>query len=96
MLRAMGDIGPADADLQLRIGVASGPLVGGVIGRQRILFDVWGDTVNVASRLQSTGVAGRIHVAESTRNLLADAWQFENREPIDIKGIGLMTTFLVR
>lgn len=96
MLRAMGDIGPADADLQLRIGVASGPLVGGVIGRQRILFDVWGDTVNVASRLQSTGVAGRIHVAESTRNLLADAWQFENREPIDIKGIGLMTTYLVR
>ncbi len=96
MLRAMGDMRPADADLALRIGVASGSLVGGVIGRQRILFDVWGDTVNVASRLQSTGVAGRIHIAESTRNLLADAWRFEERRPSDIKGIGLTTTYLVR
>jgi class 3 adenylate cyclase len=52
-----------DAPLQLRIGLASGPLVGGVIGQQRILFDLWGDTVNTASRMQSSGVPGRIHVA---------------------------------
>jgi class 3 adenylate cyclase len=57
---------------------------------------VWGDTVNVASRLQSTGVAGRIHVAESTRRHLSNAWQFEERAPIDIKGIGFTTTYLVR
>ena len=95
MLRAMREMPPTDDDLGLRIGVASGPVVGGVIGRQRILFDLWGDTVNVASRLQSTGLAGRIHVSQSTRDLLADAWQFEAREPVEIKGLGIMSTYLI-
>lgn len=52
--------------LPIRIGLASGPVVGGVIGQQRILFDLWGDTVNTAARMQSTGVPGRIQVSEST------------------------------
>ena len=56
--------------LELRIGIASGPVVGGVIGQRRILFDLWGDTVNTASRMQSSGIAGRIHVAASTHELL--------------------------
>ena len=81
--------------LELRIGVASGPVVGGVIGERRILFDLWGDTVNTASRMQSSGIAGRIHVAASTHELLRDAWQFEEREPVDVKGLGPMTTYLL-
>jgi adenylate cyclase len=84
-----------DAPLDLRIGLASGPVVGGVIGRQRILFDLWGDTVNTASRMQSSGVPGRIQVAPSTRDLLLDQCAFEEREPVDVKGLGLMTTYLL-
>lgn len=84
-----------DAPLELRIGLASGPVVGGVIGQRRILFDLWGDTVNTASRMESSGVPGRIHVAQSTRSLLGDAYVFEEREPLDVKGLGPMTTYLL-
>jgi adenylate cyclase len=84
-----------DAPLELRIGLASGPIVGGVIGRQRIMFDVWGDTVNTASRMQSTGIPGRIQVAKSTRDLLRDEHAFDEREPSEVKGLGSMTTYLV-
>ena len=60
---------PPDPGLELavRVGVASGPVVGGVIGTRRLLFDIWGDTVNLASRMESSGVPGRIQVAPSTR-----------------------------
>jgi guanylate cyclase len=81
--------------LELRIGLASGPVVGGVIGQRRILFDLWGDTVNTASRMQSSGIAGRIQVAPSTRELLRNSHQFEEREPIEVKGLGPMTTYLL-
>lgn len=84
-----------DVPLQLRIGLASGPVVGGVIGQQRILFDLWGDTVNTASRMQSAGVPGRIHLAQSTRSRLGDAYAVEQREPVDVKGLGPMTTYLL-
>jgi adenylate cyclase len=59
------------------------------------LFDLWGDTVNIASRMQSSGVPGRIQVAPSTRELLGDAWTFEEREPVDVRGVGPMTTYLM-
>jgi len=84
-----------DAPLQLRIGLASGSVVGGVIGQQRILFDLWGDTVNTASRMQSSGIPGRIQVAQSTRDLLHDDYAFEEREKVEVKGLGPMTTFLL-
>ncbi|MEO7296794.1 MAG: adenylate/guanylate cyclase domain-containing protein [Candidatus Limnocylindria bacterium] len=84
-----------DVPLQLRIGLASGTVVGGVIGQQRILFDLWGDTVNTASRMQSSGVPGRIQVARSTRDLLRENCAFEEREPIEVKGLGPMTTYLL-
>ena len=81
--------------LELRIGLASGPVIGGVIGQRRILFDMWGDTVNIASRMESSGVPGRIHVAPSTYQLLRDLWSFEERAPVAVKGLGLMTTYLL-
>ena len=84
-----------DAPLALRIGLASGPVVGGIIGRRRILFDLWGDTVNIASRMESSGVPGRIQVAPSTRDLLRDPWSFEEREPVEVKGLGRMTRYLL-
>lgn len=84
-----------DLRLQLRIGLASGPVVAGVIGQKRILFDLWGDTVNTASRMESSGVPGRIQVAPSTHLMLSGRHPFEAREPIQVKGLGPMTTYLV-
>ncbi len=83
-----------DIDLQVRVGLASGEVVGGVIGRRRITFDLWGDTVNTAARMESSGVAGRIHLAASTRELLDGRYAFDERT-IDVKGLGPMTTYLL-
>jgi guanylate cyclase len=95
MIEAVADKRSEDlADLQVRIGIASGPVAGGVIGRQRLQFDLWGDTVNLASRMESSGVAGRIQVAESTRDLLVGRCALERRE-VDVKGLGRLTAFLV-
>jgi adenylate cyclase len=81
-------------ELEARVGLASGNVVGGVIGQRRITFDLWGDTVNTAARMESSGVPGRIHLAASTRALLDDSLEFEERR-LDIKGLGPMTTYLV-
>ena len=80
--------------LPIRIGLASGPAVGGVIGRQRILFDLWGDTVNTAARMQSTGVPGRIQVSGGTMQRVPGRFEFEARV-VDVKGLGSLTTYLV-
>jgi guanylate cyclase len=87
----------AGLPMEMRIGLASGPVVGGVIGQKRILFDLWGGTVNIASRMESAGVIGRIQVAPSTWELLSGspAYSFEAREPIEVKGLGTMTTYLL-
>jgi adenylate cyclase len=81
-------------DLRVRIGLASGPVVGGVIGRQRLLFDLWGATVNAASRMESSGVPGRIQLAASTRERVGEDFPLEERR-IDVKGLGEMTTYLL-
>ncbi len=96
MLRVLGELcARLGLALELRIGLASGSVVGGVIGQKRILFDLWGDTVNIASRMESSGVPGRIQVAQSTRDLLRDACAFEERGPVEVKGLGRMTTYLI-
>ncbi|HET9497216.1 MAG TPA: adenylate/guanylate cyclase domain-containing protein [Candidatus Limnocylindria bacterium] len=82
-------------ELDVRIGLASGPAVGGVIGQKRIFFDLWGDTVNLASRMETSGVPGRIQVAPSTWALIRDAHTFEERDAVDVKGVGRMTTYLL-
>ena len=81
-------------ELELRIGIASGPVVGGVIGRQRILFDLWGDTVNTAARMQTSGIPGRIQVAASTMQLTSTLFDFEERV-VDVKGLGRLTVYLL-
>ena len=82
--------------LKLRIGIASGPVVAGVIGQNKFIYDLWGETVNTASRMESSGVAGEIHITASTKEALGDAAEYIDRGEIEIKGIGKMTTYLAR
>ena len=96
MLVAFDDWRSTDApELDMRIGLASGAVVAGVIGQKRLLFDLWGDTVNVASRMESTGVPGRIQVSQSTWALLRDRHAFEERGPMEVKGLGRTLTYLL-
>jgi class 3 adenylate cyclase len=82
--------------LRLRIGINSGPVIAGIIGKMRFLYDLWGDSVNTASRMESHGLPDEIHVTEETRNLLPDSYLFEERGEIDVKGKGLMRTYFLR
>ena len=81
--------------LQARIGVHSGPIVAGVIGTHKFAYDVWGDTVNTASRMESHSVPGRIQISAATRALLDDRFDFEARGSIEVKGKGMMETFFL-
>jgi adenylate cyclase len=81
----------------VRLGIASGPVVAGVVGTRKFFYDVWGDAVNTASRMESTGVAGKIQVAPSTFELLADRFELEERGVIEVRGKKPMRTwFLIR
>ena len=82
-----------DLDLQLRIGINSGPVVAGVIGRRKFLYDLWGDAVNIASRMESAGTPGRIQVTRHTYELLKDEFELELRGTIAVKGMGEMETW---
>ena len=89
-LRRRGEV-----DFNLRIGVASGPVVAGVIGNTKFAYDLWGDTVNVASRMERHGVPGRMQITDSTRQLLDGRFLLEDRELVDVKGKGPMATWFV-
>jgi class 3 adenylate cyclase len=81
--------------LSLRIGVHSGPVAGGVIGTRRFAYDVWGDTVNTAARLQSGGIPGRVQVSQETRDLTNDVFEYEPRGQVELRGLGSRPAFLV-
>ena len=100
MALAMLDIVPAvgrdeGLSLELRVGVHSGALVAGVIGTRKFVYDVWGDTVNTAKRMESYGIAGRVHVSAATRTVLGGRFRFEPRGAIEVKGKGLMETYFL-
>jgi class 3 adenylate cyclase len=87
---------PSGQPLALRIGIDTGPVVAGVIGTTKFSYDLWGDTVNTASRMESQGVVGCIQVTERTYRRLRDRYRFERRGPIQVKGKGeLVTWFLL-
>ncbi|HML08045.1 MAG TPA: adenylate/guanylate cyclase domain-containing protein [Xanthobacteraceae bacterium] len=96
MLDAVGDIAEATGlELQARIGVHTGPIVAGVIGTHKFAYDIWGDTVNTASRMESHSLPGRIQVSAATRAMLGDRFNFEPRGSIALKGKGSMETFFL-
>jgi len=88
-------LGMLSAPLQLRIGLHTGPLVAGVIGTQKFVYDVWGDTVNTASRMEKYGAPDRVHVSAATRGRLGDKFRFEARDQLEVKGKGTMETFFL-
>ena len=82
-------------DMSIRIGVHSGPVAGGVIGTRKFAYDVWGNTVNVASRLENAGVPGRVHVSDATMTLTESHFTYEPSRVMELRGLGSMTTYLV-
>lgn len=81
--------------IAMRIGISSGPVVAGVIGQRKFTYDLWGDTVNTASRMESHGRAHRIQVSATTHALLESRYAFSTPQVIDIKGKGPMTTYFL-
>ena len=80
----------------LRIGIDTGPLVAGVIGKNKFAFDIWGSTVNAASRMESTGLPERIQVTEKVFEGLREKYQFEKRGAVEVKGRGQMVTYFLK
>jgi len=94
----IGEMARADgpgAPLSLRIGIHSGPVVAGLIGRKRFVYDVWGHTVNFASRLESAGAPGRIQISQSTLDALGHGVEVSHQGMLDLKGIGVVPTYML-
>jgi adenylate cyclase len=81
--------------LQLRIGLNTGALIAGVLGTHKFVYDVWGDTVNTAKRMESYGLPGHVHVSAATRQALGDAFRFDPRGALEVKGKGSMATYFL-
>jgi len=96
MLDAVAAVADATRlDLKARIGIHSGPIIAGVIGTHKFVYDVWGDTVNTASRMESHSLPGRIQLSAATRDALGDHFKLEPRGLIEVKGKGMMETYFL-
>jgi adenylate cyclase len=96
MIEAMHHISTQFGEtLEARIGIHSGEVVAGIIGQHRFIYDVWGDTVNTASRLESSGLPNRIQISEATYQLIADKFHCVLRGPVEVKGKGTILTYFL-
>jgi class 3 adenylate cyclase len=95
MIDVASQEGDGIADLRLRVGVHSGPVIGGVIGHRKFAFDIWGETVNIASRLESQGIGGRVHVSAATWHDVKGSFDAEPRGPLQIRGYGPLETYTI-
>lgn len=96
MMRGVGELATSiGRPLSMRIGLAAGEVVAGVIGKRKFRYDLWGDTVNTASRMQTTSEKGRIQVTARVHDLLGDGYEFEPRGAISVKGLRDMETFFL-
>jgi len=82
-------------DLKMRIGICTGPVIAGIIGHNKFIYDLWGDTVNVASRMESHGMPDRTQVAKTTYEMLRDRFLFEERGTVEVRGKGPMKTYFL-
>ena len=89
------DKNTSNMDLNIRIGIHTGPIVAGVIGKNKFAYDLWGASVNMANRLETTCPPGSIQISEHTKSLLGDSYNYQLKEKTDIKGIGLVNTYLI-
>lgn len=97
MHTALKEVSQANqVNLNMRIGINTGPVVAGVIGSAKFSYDLWGDTVNMASRMESTGILGEIQVSQSTQEALKNAYEFKMRTDVEVKGKGKLNTFILQ
>ncbi len=81
---------------EMRVGIHTGPVVAGVVGKKKFTYDVWGDTVIIASRMESSGIPGKINISAYTRDLVKDVYECEYREKIEVKGKGKVDIYPVK
>ena len=97
MLQAIKQLNEqSNNNFKIRVGIHTGPVIAGVIGKNKFNYDLWGDTVNIASRMESQGVADNVQVSETTYLHIKDKFVFEQRGPIEVKGKGEMVTYLIK
>jgi adenylate cyclase len=84
-----------DVQIRLRVGIASGPVTAGIIGTKRFSYDVWGDTVNLAARLESTGEPERVQISREAFTAMAPYFEAESRGEVEIKGLGRQPTWFL-
>jgi class 3 adenylate cyclase len=93
ILKYIEEIKAYGSELNIRIGMHSGPIVAGVIGKKKFVYDLWGDTVNIASRMESQGSTGKIHVTGTVMKKLKDQYNFESCGKKEFKGVGKINTY---
>ena len=89
------DKNTTEMELKIRIGVHTGPVVAGVIGKNKFAYDLWGASVNMANRLETTCPPGNIQISEYTKNILGDVYNYNLKEKTNIKGIGQVNTYII-